>query len=190
MRDKEDKRILKTKKLIKDTFFKLLKEKDFEKITIAEIADKAMISKGTFYYHYEDKYDFVYKLVNELIEEYTILMAKRTMDTSSLSDDDISKMLLFMRTRLLPEFSLMKKINIPNLNFKDRLESLMAYEIEKIINTRSDIHVGDSKIVARTIAAMQISLGDQLIEKDNALSAEASLKTLQDIISTCTKLFL
>ncbi|HJF86841.1 MAG TPA: TetR/AcrR family transcriptional regulator [Companilactobacillus farciminis] len=50
-----DLRVIKTKKTIENSFWNLLKKKDFEKITIKEITDQALIGKTTFYYHYVDK---------------------------------------------------------------------------------------------------------------------------------------
>jgi len=57
MADKEDLRVVKTKRNIKSTFLRLLKEKTFEKITVLMLLDKALISKRTLYAHYLDKYD-------------------------------------------------------------------------------------------------------------------------------------
>lgn len=39
------------------SFLELLVLKDFRKITISDILDEAGISKGTFYKHFQDKYD-------------------------------------------------------------------------------------------------------------------------------------
>ena len=57
MAEKEDLRVIKTKNNIERTFLDLLKEKSFEKVTVRLILEKALISKGTFYSHYLDKYD-------------------------------------------------------------------------------------------------------------------------------------
>lgn len=190
MNNKEDKRILKTKQLIKNTFSKLLDEKEFEKITISEIANNAMISKGTFYYHYEDKYDFVQKLIDEMIEEYKEHMIKRLNKEYIKSDEYVSELLIFMNTKLFPEFSLIKKINIPGLNFRERVETLMANEIKEIIKKNTDLHINDIDTVARVISSMQITFGNQLIEKGEPLSPEKNLETIHDIINVCCNLFL
>lgn len=50
-----DIRYLRTEKLIFDAFAKLLSEKPYEKITVQDIADEAMINRATFYSHYADK---------------------------------------------------------------------------------------------------------------------------------------
>ena len=48
---KEDRRVRKTRSAIKSSFIELLNEKELEKITIQDIADRADINRGTFYLH-------------------------------------------------------------------------------------------------------------------------------------------
>lgn len=51
--NKVDKRIVKTKELIKNAFFNLLKSIGFARISVKAICEKANISRKTFYLHYE-----------------------------------------------------------------------------------------------------------------------------------------
>lgn len=51
-----DRRILRTKKALKDTLMELLKKQNFESITVSQICDSAMVSRNTFYNYYTDKY--------------------------------------------------------------------------------------------------------------------------------------
>ncbi|MFC3928780.1 TetR/AcrR family transcriptional regulator [Streptococcus caprae] len=46
-----------TKTYIKEALTQLLKETDFERLTISQITKKAGINRGTFYLHYTDKYE-------------------------------------------------------------------------------------------------------------------------------------
>ena len=69
MKQNEDLRIIKTKMAIKNAFLQLLSEKSFDKISVADIAQYALIHRGTFYSHYTDKYDLLNKLEDELIDE-------------------------------------------------------------------------------------------------------------------------
>lgn len=59
-----DRRIAKTQKAILDTFVGLLAEKNFEQITINEIADRADVNRGTVYLHYTDKFDLLEKCID------------------------------------------------------------------------------------------------------------------------------
>ena len=63
-----DRRIRKTKHAIKQAFIQLLEQKELDSITISDITESADINRGTFYLHYEDKYDLLEKMENEYAE--------------------------------------------------------------------------------------------------------------------------
>lgn len=56
---KTDLRIIKTKKAIHDAFLHLIETKGYDKLTVQDIADQAMINRNTFYLHYTDKFDLM-----------------------------------------------------------------------------------------------------------------------------------
>jgi len=67
-REKDDRRVKYTKMVLKESFIKLLGEKDISKITIKEICDDADINRATFYAHYADQYDLMRKIEDELCD--------------------------------------------------------------------------------------------------------------------------
>ncbi|MGN0708988.1 MAG: TetR/AcrR family transcriptional regulator [Anaerovoracaceae bacterium] len=68
MTEKEDLRVVKTKKDIKDAMRRLLAEKEFDRITVTEICNEAMTSRITFYRYYGDKYDLLDDLFSDLAD--------------------------------------------------------------------------------------------------------------------------
>ncbi|WP_066321394.1 TetR/AcrR family transcriptional regulator [Bacillus sp. FJAT-29814] len=64
---KTDPRILRTRKLIMDSFIELSGKKEFKDITIKDITTEAMINRATFYYHFEDIYDLLEKVLSEVL---------------------------------------------------------------------------------------------------------------------------
>jgi len=66
--NQNDLRVIKTRKNIENVFLSLLTEKDFHKITIQDILDRALINRSTFYKHYTDKYQLAEILCNEILE--------------------------------------------------------------------------------------------------------------------------
>ncbi|MDR0297386.1 MAG: TetR/AcrR family transcriptional regulator [Streptococcaceae bacterium] len=71
MTKKQDLRVTRTQKLITQAFFALLRKKKFEKISIQEIADSAMINRATFYAHYADKQDLYDSLIDGFLTDFT-----------------------------------------------------------------------------------------------------------------------
>lgn len=54
---------------ILNAFLKLYEKKGIEKITIGEITREAKIYRGTFYYYYQDIYDLLAKVQEQIFEE-------------------------------------------------------------------------------------------------------------------------
>ncbi|MFF2089093.1 TetR/AcrR family transcriptional regulator [Paenibacillus sp. NPDC058174] len=72
VKEKVDLRILKTKKAIKEAFLSLIQTKGYEKISVQDIADTAMINRNTFYLHYSDKLALMESLCLESVEKLTV----------------------------------------------------------------------------------------------------------------------
>ncbi|WP_158943888.1 TetR/AcrR family transcriptional regulator [Granulicella sp. S190] len=51
-----DPRILRTRNLLQQALVKLMKEKEFDAISVQDIAESATINRATFYDHYPDKF--------------------------------------------------------------------------------------------------------------------------------------
>lgn len=64
-----DKRVIRTKRLIRDVFTELMGEIGFEAITVKELTTKADINRGTFYLHYKDKHDLLEQSKEQIITE-------------------------------------------------------------------------------------------------------------------------
>lgn len=85
-----DKRIEKTKALIKNTFLSLSLTTPAERITVKAICDKANINRGTFYYHYLDVPDLIEKLGTDAADRLAKAILKRydfDGETSALVED-------------------------------------------------------------------------------------------------------
>lgn len=74
MEIKEDRRIRKTRNILKSSLAELMKEKDFKDITVKDIAERADINRGTFYLHYKDTYDLLEKVEDEIILEFQAMI--------------------------------------------------------------------------------------------------------------------
>lgn len=65
----EDRRVLKTRKLIDDTCWALMQEKPFDEITVRDIAQRAAINRATFYRYHTDKFDWLEGKIREMVRE-------------------------------------------------------------------------------------------------------------------------
>ena len=70
MEKKVDLRVQRTKKAILETFFSLLEEKHFNNISVIDICEKALINRGTFYTHFQDKNQLLEKIVYDMMMNF------------------------------------------------------------------------------------------------------------------------
>jgi AcrR family transcriptional regulator len=68
-RNRDDLRVTRTREAIRSRFLDLLLQKNFNDITVKDIAAAANIGRGTFYLHYLDKYDLLAKVVDCGLDE-------------------------------------------------------------------------------------------------------------------------
>ncbi len=69
-----DRRVLKTKRAIRNAFAKLMVEKDINDITIIELAEAADINRKTFYNYYSGVYQVVEDIENDISQSYEVLL--------------------------------------------------------------------------------------------------------------------
>jgi len=60
---------VRSRRLIREAFEELLKEKPFEKITVTDIVNRADINRSTFYAHYPDVKGLVNEIMNKAIDD-------------------------------------------------------------------------------------------------------------------------
>lgn len=70
----KDRRIRKTRQVLRQSFAILLAEKPLEDITVKELTERADINRGTFYCHYKDIYDLKDQIERELFDEFVAVI--------------------------------------------------------------------------------------------------------------------
>ena len=81
-----DLRVVKTRRVIRNTLFEMMSEKPLSKITISEICARAEINRKTFYRHYRTVGDVITELENEILNEFSAIMRtgnKSVLDAGS-----------------------------------------------------------------------------------------------------------
>lgn len=119
-----DRRIRKTRRVIRQCLTELLKTKRIQDITVREISEKADINRGTFYLHYRDIFDLMEQIENELLEEL-----EDVLNHFKASDLLSNPALVFTRVfHLVKENSDMVSILIGqngDINFVNRLKDIV-----------------------------------------------------------------
>ena len=67
---------IRSRKLIREAFLKLLSEKNLQKITVTDIVTLADINRATFYAHYPDVRGVVEEIENEIIDKMMTVLGE------------------------------------------------------------------------------------------------------------------
>jgi len=89
---KVDRRVQRTLQSLRAALLELIKEKEYDEISIEEITERANVGRTTFYLHYKDKEDL-------LMEEFSTIMYERAQVLSEIpfsvwvpiSEEDVKK---------------------------------------------------------------------------------------------------
>ncbi len=64
-----DRRVQRTRRLLRDALITLTLERGYDAITIQDITDHANLGRATFYLHYKDKDDLLLSTLQEIVDE-------------------------------------------------------------------------------------------------------------------------
>lgn len=76
----QDRRVRKTRKLLRQSLFQLMEHKRVQDITVREITELSDLNRGTFYIHYKDVFDMVEQIERELFEDFNQVFENFTPD--------------------------------------------------------------------------------------------------------------
>ena len=78
--EKIDRRIRKSKEAIRTALVKLLTHKNLENITITEIAKEADINRKTFYNNYENIFQVIEEIENDIVNSFNDVLSKINLE--------------------------------------------------------------------------------------------------------------
>ena len=174
-----DRRVLKTKRAIRNAFAKLMVEKDINDITIMELADTADINRKTFYNYYSGVYQVVEDIERDILTSYEELLGgiefKQYMNTPYS---------LFERFSLLinmdPEFfGYLLSMN-GNVNLITRIMRLLKDKTCEVMVAQLDLDAYKADIMLDFVLSGMLSVYQHWFNSDQHISAEE----VSQIIST------
>ena len=174
-----DKRVVRSRRLIRQAFETLLTQKDFDAITVTDIIQQADLNRGTFYAHYRDVRDVRDQLEAELMNQIrTILQDNQAafdagdlhpllIQVTSYAEENIS----FIRTMFRASGSQRLLDGILQLIQEHPLPTQpLAPEIEPLIQ--------------RYVACGIMGLAELWIQGDHPLSAPHVVSLIEALVSS------
>lgn len=122
---KEDRRIRRTQKMLKNSMIELMGEKEFKNISVKDITEKADLNRGTFYNHYTDTYDLLAKMELDVLSDF------QEMIDSYLPDMEKGSLLPI----LLPVIQYIEEnARIVSILFENSASGDFVYRFHKLIS--------------------------------------------------------
>lgn len=197
-KEKKDRRIRKTEKQLLDGLTYLMETKSINDITVRELADIVDINRSTFYLHYQDIYDMIEHIENDLIEKFTDALGPKVnpnIISAASQEEEFLKIMKSIFNLLLENRTICKALLGHNgdIKFVNKISKIVSDRIQYILNlvaskkySDTDLELVESYFVAGCIGLVQHWLND---EKTYANSdAEHMSKLFVDLIKSSSAL--
>lgn len=136
MEKKEDRRVQKTKRQLKNGLARLMQRKSLSQITVKELVDEADINRSTFYLHYSDVTGLLGEIEEGLLREMEIAAEKHPMilesHTTAAFFEDVFQVLEKNR-----EISCALLGPNGDINFLRKVETLLEEYSRNLLETAS-----------------------------------------------------
>lgn len=150
-----DKRIIKTRTHIKNAFMELVSTREMSKISVSELAEKALVNRSTFYLHYEDVPSVAADIEKDIANRITSAIGDFNVTDIYDSTYNLFKAL----TDRLDEIPLMRKYIIFSTNsvvIISRLKDIFVEKMKSSIKNRYPMMPEKKMEYALTYAASGI----------------------------------
>lgn len=145
-----DRRVRKTKEILKSSLLAIMQEKSFHHISITELVHYADFTRATFYTHYEQKEDLLNEIIEEMFEMMTAAYRKPYLGMSIVDFNELPGTSIVLFDHFIEHQTFYKVMLDPrtNYNFREtltkRMDRLFRQEFEFIV-TELDAHI-DTKL--------------------------------------------
>lgn len=153
MVNQQDPRVLLTRQLIREAFRELLRKKNFDSITINDIAQRATINRATFYAHYEDKY----ALLEEITEQaFRDRIPDQVLNARDFTDEICDGLIMMTYHYIMDFYQTCRMDSKPIASLVDeKIKQLLQQSIENILR-RGNLHLMEDR-QTKIISAMTAS---------------------------------
>lgn len=169
----EDPRVIRTRTLIIDAFFELIKEQGFESISIKDLSERATLNRATFYRHFPDKYALLEVILQQMMENkgFEKIKEQDTLDENTfiLLIDAFIQLIDALRTTFGRNYQSI--LSLTEHQVKDQLIE-MVHSLPPL--NRRDQH----KMIATMLVMSVHSATCSWINENKIISREAFLETI------------
>jgi AcrR family transcriptional regulator len=171
-----DPRILRSRRMLMEALARLLMKKEFEDISIQEIADEATLNRATFYLHYPDK--------NALLQAMTEVRFRDLIERRSITFTDCYGALRAIALGVCDYFA--ETTGCPNQMARMPLENSIIPVIEGMFKEGLALHGTapgvDAALLATTAAWAVFGAARRWFQTTNRIPAEEMAARIESMV--------
>lgn len=177
---KVDRRVIKTKKAIRNAVAKLLSEKSIDEITITDIAKKADLNRKTIYNYYSGIYQIIDEIENEIVTTF-----EGTIKSIDLEKDMQNPYVIFERlTNIINSdldfYSHMLKMDTDS-HLLSKITELLKDKLKSTLLAQLDVDEFTVDIMVDYAISGMISVYQRWFNSDRQQSAKKISETVSTI---------
>ncbi|MCA9975483.1 MAG: TetR/AcrR family transcriptional regulator [Anaerolineales bacterium] len=172
---KPDRRVLRTRKQLSEALLTLILEKGYDAVTIEEITERANLGRTTFYLHYKDKDELLYKSLETVFDDLVDQIEPYPKEEWSMTGDRLSGLAFYHAA----ENAQLYKIILSGqggTSIAQRIREYIAQTAIRIINTHYAPYISSSpvpiEVLGSYIASSMMGLITWWLENDQPYTAE------------------
>ncbi len=172
---KPDRRVLRTRKQLSDALLTLILEKGYDAVTIEEITERANLGRTTFYLHYKDKDELLYKSLEAVFDDLVAQIEPYPVEEWSMTGERLSGLAFYHAA----ENAHLYKIILSGqggTSIAQRIREYIAQTAIRIIKTHYADHITQApvpiEVLGNYIASSMMGLITWWLENDQPFSAE------------------
>lgn len=159
---KVDRRIQRTRTLLRDALMRLIIARGYDEITIQDITDEANVARTTFYLHFSDKDDLLFSTMRDVYEELYAQVGNKAADSFFSETEDDCHAEDFLHVQEFAEFYRIMLSERGSAAFLARVrqylaESIMAKSLPTYVPEGQEARI-PLDIMAYAIAGAQIGV--------------------------------
>ena len=182
-RHRSDKRVIRTKKAIKNSLFRIMEEKDISAITISELTESAGVNRRTFYTHYHSITDILDEIETDLVTALRGLAQQ-----FDPADHTHSSYRLFMELHRLISVDFDSYFNHMRIETRgtliSRLKSVLKSSVGNI-GQSPERKVSSGELAAAFIAGGFLNIYMEWRRSGEQVPIETAARTASAMVSSC-----
>lgn len=146
--EKKDRRIRKTEKQLLDGLTYLMQTKSINDITVRELSDIVDINRSTFYLHYQDIYDMIEHIEDNLIEQFTQTLNSNHKRNGELTEQEFKKVMVSIFEFLLQNRTICKALIGHNgdIKFLNKINEIISERIQELLKNYASNKYSDTDL--------------------------------------------